>query len=92
MADLRIYVDDDYKALVKNLGNRLGMTTSALLFDIVSNEIPPLVEATHRQQLKNEFASLKHELETDGHNMTAEQRAEMKARKKEILRELSHYE
>ena len=88
MADLRIYVDDDYKALVKSLGNRLGMTTSALLFDIVSNEIPPLVEATHRQQLKNEFASLKHELETDGHNMTAEQ----KARKKEILRELSHYE
>ena len=25
MADLRIYVDDDYKALVKSLGNRLGM-------------------------------------------------------------------
>ena len=92
MADLRIYVDDDYKALVKNIGNRLGMTTSALLFDIVSNEIPPLVEATHRQQLKNEFAALKRELETDGHNMTGEQRAEMKARKKEILRELSHYE
>lgn len=44
MADLRIYVDDDYKALVKSLGNRLGMTTSALLFDIVSNEIPPFVQ------------------------------------------------
>ena len=25
MADLRIYVDDDYKALVKSLGNRLGI-------------------------------------------------------------------
>ena len=85
MSDLRIYCSDTYKKLIKTTAVQKGLSVSDFLMGIVSTVIP---EEDCLSEYYAELEYINNALATQGSQMTAEERLQLKRRRSAIWQEL----